>query len=144
MEKQLSPHNLDLRTEDFWAMRCETGTGPSVLPAPSSRHPLHDVHQPEEHRNLDQSTDRRRQSLVAMGPESGDGHRNRQLEVIAGRRETLRGPESVPKATPVRRVQRHEEDDNEVYGKRDGDPDDRHDLVDDLMPLIREEDNDSI
>ena len=79
-----------------------------------------------------------------MRTESGNGHRDCELEIVASRRETLCRSEAVAEAASICRIESHEEDGDEVYGEGHRDPDNGHDLVDDLVSLVREEDEDRV
>lgn len=116
----------------------------SGLELPSARHPADQVHQANQDRDLDQRPDSRGEGLRAIGPESRDGHRDCQLEVVTGSRKALRRRELVAEPEITRDPEREEENDDEVDDEGRGDTDDRHDLLHDLAALRCEQDQDRV
>lgn len=79
-----------------------------------------------------------------MGSESSNGHRDCELEIVASRRETLCRSEAVAEAASICGIESHEEDGDEVYGEGHRHSDNGYDLVNDLVSLVREEDEDRV
>ena len=77
-----------------------------------------------------------------MDAEDRDGHRDGQLEVVAGGREREGRRLRVVGAEPVPHVERHEEHHHEVDQQRDRDPDDVHRQLHDVLALEREHHHD--
>ena len=113
-----------------------------VLPLSFLPDPSHHVHKRQQHRHFDQWPHRRRERLVAIGAKRSDGNGDGQLEVVAGRRETLRGGQLVSEAKPMGDEQGGEEDDGEIDNQRRCDPEHGYDLVHHPVSLGGEEHQD--
>lgn len=116
----------------------------SLLPPAPPGDPLQEIYQPQQHRDLHQGPNGRRKRLIAVGPISGHGNRNRQLEIVARRREALRRRQLIPKAKLVRDPQRSAEYEHKVHQQRRGDAHHGDDLVHDLPALASEEHEDGV
>lgn len=117
---------------------------PALLPPPPPTKPLPHIHKPNQHRHLNQRPHRRRQRLPTASPIRRDSHRNRQLKVVARRREALRTRNSVGKPEPVAHKRSGEERDGEVDDQRGADAEHGGDLVHDVRALAGEEDDDGV
>ncbi len=122
--------------------RCIRKDYPLIRPSPPPGKPFHPVHQPQQHRHLDQRPNRRRESLIRLRPVRRHGHRNRQLKVVARGGEALRDGEAVPEPHAARHGQRGQEDDGKVHDQRGGHAHDRHDLPHHLPALRGEQHED--
>ena len=114
----------------------------SIPPPPPTPHRSKHKNQPQQNRHLDQRSHRRRQRLVALLAKHRHRHRNSQLEIIARRRESLRGRHPVPEPHLPRHEQRREEHDGEVDDQWSRDAQHGDDLVYNAVALRGEENDD--
>lgn len=112
------------------------------LPVLPLAEPLDGIYQPQQNGDLNQRPNSSRQRLITIHAERRNRHRNRQLEVVACRREALRTGQLIPKATPAGDEQSRQEDDGKVYDQRSSDPDDGYNLMHDVSTLRGEQDQD--
>lgn len=138
-----SSHGQGLKNTSVKSISMQIYPPPS-LPSPAVTQPSQQVHHPNQHGYLNQWPNRCRKSFLAVGSKSRNGHRDRQLKIIARSCKALRASMLVPEAQFAGDPQRDEEDADKIHQHRRGDADDRDDLSDDLLALRCEEDDDGV
>lgn len=129
-----------LQSRFYWS----THHASTLIPSISLSYDLHQVYQSEQHWHLDQRTDRGRQSLITIRAKSSHRNGDRQLKIIARRRETLRGGQRVREPKTTGDPQRGKEYDEEIHNQRRSHPYDRHNLMNDLAALGGKEDENGV
>lgn len=115
-----------------------------IFPGPSLAHEPHEVYQAKEDRNLNKWSHGGRQGLVAICSKGGNGNGNSQLKVVARRSEALCDREGILETKSVGNEDGGAEDGDEIDNKRGSNAHHGHDLVDQLAPLGREENDDGV
>ena len=86
----------------------------SFLPLNSASNPLHYIHQAQQDRHLNQRTDRRCKSLVAIRPICRDCDSDCELKVVTRSSKTLCASKPISKPESIGDPERKEEDNNKV------------------------------